>query len=191
MKQYFPKPYRTFGRDINIKVNLFNYAAKLDLKNATGIDISNLAAKSDINTLKAEIGKLDVDKLKPFPADLSNLSNVVNNDVVKKTVYNKLAAKVNNIDTSGFILKTKYDTDKSDLEREISDANKKIPDTSGLVKKQDYSAKTTETECKIPSISGLATSSALTAVENKIPDISNLVKKKTTDYNPKYQKLKR
>ena len=178
MKQYFPKPYRTFGRDINIKVNLFNYAAKLDLKNATGIDISKLAAKSDINTLKAEIGKLDVDKLKPFPADLSNLSNVVNNDVVKKTVYNKLAAKVNNIDTSGFILKTKYDTDKSDLEREISDANKKIPDTSGLVKKQYYSAKTTETECKIPSISGLATSSALTAVENKIPDISNLVKKK-------------
>ena len=61
--------------------------------------------------------------------DLSKSNDVVNNDVVKKTVYDKLAAKVNNIDISGFVLKTKYDTDKSDLE-------KKIPDTSELVKKQ-------------------------------------------------------
>ena len=67
--------------------------------------------------------------------DLSKLNNVVNSDAVKKTVYDKVVAKVNNIEISGFVLKTKYDTDKSDLEREISDADKKIPDTSGLVKK--------------------------------------------------------
>ena len=64
---------------------------------------------------------------------MSKLSDVVKNDVVKKTVYDKLVAKVNSIDTSGFVLKTKYDTDKSELEN-------KIPDTSGLVKKTDYNA---------------------------------------------------
>ena len=72
-----------------------------------------------------------------MPLDLSKLSNAVNNDAVKKTVYDKVVAKVNNIEISGFVLKTKYDTDKSDLEREISDADKKIPGTSGLVKKKN------------------------------------------------------
>ena len=72
-------------------------------------------------------------------------------------MYDKLVAKVNNINTSGFVLKTKYDTDKSDLE-------KKIPNISGLVKKTDYNAKITEIKSKIPSISGLATNSVLTAV---------------------------
>ena len=72
--------------------------------------------------------KIDVDKLKTVLIDLSKLSNAVNNDVVKKTVHDKLLPKVNNIDTSGFALKTKYDTDKSDLE-------KKIPDATRLAKK--------------------------------------------------------
>ena len=89
-------------------------------------------------------------------------------------VYDKLVAKVNNIDTSGFVLKTKYDTDKSDLEKKISDANKKIPDTSRLVKKTDYNVRITEIEGKIPRISGLVTNAALTAVENKITDVSIL-----------------
>ena len=56
--------------------------------------------------------------------------------LLKKTVYNKLATKVNSIDTSGFVLKIKYNTDKSDLEKKVIDADKKNPDTSGLVKKQ-------------------------------------------------------
>ena len=63
------------------------------------------------------------------------LNDVVKNDVVKKTVYDKLAAKVNKIQTTGFVFKTKYDTDKSDLEKKISDADKKVPDTNSLVKK--------------------------------------------------------
>ena len=108
----------------------------------------------------------------PVPVNLSKLSDVVKNDVVKKAVYDKLVAKVNSIDTSRFVLKTKYDLDKSELEI-------KIPDTSGLVKKAtDYSTKTTEIQGEIPSISGLATNSALTAVENKIPNINSLVEKK-------------
>ena len=64
MSQYFPKPYEPFGGDINVKVDLSNYATKADLKNATGIDTSKIAAKSDLVSLKAEIDKIDVDKLK-------------------------------------------------------------------------------------------------------------------------------
>ena len=73
--------------------------------------------------------------------------------LLKKTVYDKLVAKVNNIDTSKFVLKTKYDTDKSKLEN-------KIPDTSGLVKKTDYNVKITDIESKIPEVSNLATKPA-------------------------------
>ena len=93
-------------------------------------------------------------------------------------MYDKLVANVNNIDTSGFVLKTKYDIDKSDLEKKISDADKRIPNISELVKKLHYKAVITEIEGEIPSITGLATSSALTAVQNEIADVSNLVKKK-------------
>ena len=133
--------------DINVNVDLFNYATKADLKNATGIDTSKLAAKSDLASLKAEVDKLDIDKLIPVPLDLRKLSDLVKNDVNKKTVYDKLVAKGNNIDTSGFVLKTKYNTDQSEIE-------KKIPNTSGLVKKLDYTTKITEIENKTASISG-------------------------------------
>ena len=90
----------------------------------------------------------------PVPTDLSKLSNAVKNDVVKKDVYDKLVAKVNSIDTSGFVLKTKYDTDKSELEN-------KIPDTSGLFKKTDYNTKIAEIENKIPDVSNLATKNCI------------------------------
>ena len=138
MSQYLPKPYDHLGRDINVGADLSNYATKADLKNATGTDTSKLAAKSDLAILKAEIDKLDIEKLVPAPVDLSKLSYEVTTNAVKKVVYDKLVTKVNNIDISGFVLKTKYDTDKSDLEKEISDIDKKIPDTSKLVKKTDY-----------------------------------------------------
>ena len=137
MSQYFPKPYEPFWQDISIKVDLSNYATKTDLKNATGIGTSKQAANSDLVSLKADVDKLDIDKLIHVPVDLNKLSDVVLNDVVKKSVYDKLVAKVNNIDTSGFALKTKHDTDKLDLE-------KKISDISLLVKKLDYNAKITE-----------------------------------------------
>ena len=104
------------------------YATKTDIKNISHVDALSFALKSNLATLKTEVDELDIDKLVPVPADLSKLSDEVKNDVVKKAVYDKLVAKVNSIDTSGFVLKTKYDTDKSEIEN-------KIPDTSGLVKK--------------------------------------------------------
>ena len=80
-----------------------------------------------------------------------------------------MVKKVDTIDTTGYVFKTTYDTDKSDLENKISDADKKFPDTSDLAKKTDLNAKITEIEDKIPSITGLATNSALTAVQKKYP----------------------
>ena len=106
-----------------------------------------LTNQTNLANLKTEVDKLDIDGQVSVPADLSKLSNAVKNDVVKKTIYDKLVAKVNNIDTSAFVLKTKYNTDKTELEN-------KIPDTSGLAEKTDYNTKITETEGKIPSISG-------------------------------------
>ena len=132
--------------------------------------------------IETEVDKLNIDKLVPASVNLSKLSDVVKNDVVKKAVYNKLVEKVNNIDTSGFLRKTKYDTDKAELEN-------KIPDASGLVKKLNYNEKITETENKIPNISGLATNAALTVIKNKIPNISTLVKR--TDYNTKITEIEK
>ena len=99
---------------------------------------------------------------------MSKLSNVVKNDVVKKDVYDKLVAKVNNIniDTGKFILKSHYGADKTELEN-------KIPDVSGFASKTTLAT----VENKIPSISNLATKTALSTVENRIPDFSNLATK--------------
>ena len=162
MSQYFPKPYEPFGRDINSRVDLSNSARKTDIKNIQHIDTSSFGLKSNLASLKTKVDKLDINKLVPVSVYLNKLSDAVKYGVVKKTVYYKLVAKVNSVDASAFVLKTNYDTDKTELE-------KKIPDTSGLVKKKtDYNIKITEIESKIPSISRLATNAALTAVENKI-----------------------
>ena len=130
MSQYFTKPYEPFGGDVNVQADFPNYATKADIKNISHVDPSSFALKTNLASLKTEVDKLDIDKLVPVPVDLSKLSDVVKNDVAKKTAYDKLVAKVNNINTSGFVLKTNYDTDKSELEN-------KIPVTSGLVKKTD------------------------------------------------------
>ena len=180
MSHYFPKLHGPFGGDIKVKVDLSNYATKSDIKNISIADTSIFALKTDLANLKTEVDKLGTDKLKPVSVDLSKLTDVVKNDVAKKSDYNKLVTKVDNIDTSGFVLRTKYHTDKPELEN-------KIPDTSSLIKKIDYNTKITEIEGKIPNISNLATKNALTTVENKIPSVSNLVKK--TNYNTKVTEI--
>ena len=127
MSQYFPLPFRSFRENINVKVDISNYATKTDIKNIPHIDTSSFALKTSLASLKTEVDKLDIDKLAQVSVDLSKLSDIVKIDVVKKAMYDKLAAKVNNIDTSGFVLKTKYQTDKTELE-------KKIPDVTNFVK---------------------------------------------------------
>ena len=130
MSDYFPKSYKSFREDIKIRVDISNYATKADIKNIAHVDTSNFTLKTNLANLKTEVDKLHINKLVPVPTDLSKLFDVVKNDVIKKTEYNKLVTKVNNIDTSGFILKTKYDADKLKLEN-------KIPDTINLIKKTD------------------------------------------------------
>ena len=102
MSQYFPKPIKYFGGKNNVKVDLSNYATKADVKNISHVDTSSFALKSNLASLKIEVDKLDIDRLVPVPVDLSEFGNVVENDVIKKAVYDKLVEKVNHIDTSGF-----------------------------------------------------------------------------------------
>ena len=100
MSQYFPKSFKNFGGNINVKVDLSNYATKTDLKNVTPVDTSSFELKTNLASLKTDVDKLDVDKLAPVPVDLSKLS-----DVVKQ---------INMI---------KYDTDKSEIDNKIPDVN--------------------------------------------------------------------
>ena len=126
MSQYFPNSNEPFGRDIKVKIDLSNYATKTDIKIISHVDTSSFALKSNLGSLKTEVDNLDTDKLVPVAVDLSKLRDAVKT-MLLTNVFDKLVPKVNSIDTSAFVLKTKYDTDKSELKN-------KIPDTSGLVK---------------------------------------------------------
>ena len=90
MSKYFLKSFRSLGRNINVKVYLSNYATKTDLKNVIHVDTSRFALKTNLANLKTKVDKLDIDKLAPVPVGLSKLSDVVKNDVVKKTMINWL-----------------------------------------------------------------------------------------------------
>ena len=122
-----------------------------------------------------------------MPDDLAKSSNVVKNDVVKKTVYNTLKTKVDAIDTSGFVTRTKFTTDTNALDDKIDKVEKKIPDVSLLATKSSVTYFITEAEDKIDKIdkkirdiSSLASKTALTAEESKIPDVTGFVKQ--SDY---------
>ena len=173
MSQYFPKPFNShFDDNIMVKIDLSNYATKTDIKNTSHVDTSSFALKTNLASWKTEVDKLDIGKLVPIPVDLSKLSDLWKKDAVKKSVFDKLVAKVNNIDTNDFLLKTTYNTNKTETE-------KKIPDVTNFVKK----TKLTELENKISDIGNLATETALITVENKISSVSDLVKR--TGYNTK------
>ena len=160
--------------------------------------------------LKTEVDKIGTDKLKTVSNDLAKLSNVVKNDVVKKTDYNTKISdietqitavnknsldnladikvlKTKTVDTSNFVTRTKFSTDTNTLDDKIDKADKKIPDFSSFVKKTDFDSKITAVEGKIPNISGLAINSSLTAVKNKIPDITSLITK--TDFDAKLKNI--
>ena len=126
MSQYFPKSYEEFGGDINVKVDLSNYAKKADIKNISHVDTSSFALKASLGNLKTEVDKLDIAKLVPVLVDLSKLSDVVKNHVIKKTYYNaKITETENEIpDINNLATKTALPT-----------VENKIPDASGLAKR--------------------------------------------------------
>ena len=183
MSQFFPKPYEAFSGDINVKVDLFNYATKADIKNISHVDTSSFALKTNLANLKTEVDELDIDKLKPPPDDVSKLSNVVTNEVVKKTDCNDKITEIENKipDISNLATKTALTFVENKIpnisefvtKTELTTVENKIPDISGLATKTAL----TSVENKIPNISGLAIKTELTTVENKIPDISGLTTK--------------
>ena len=119
MRKNFAKPYKTFGRDINVKVDLSNYATKTDLKNVSHVDVSSFELKSNLVSLKTKIDKINAGKLKTVPVDLAKLSNVVRNDLVKKTEYNKLILILQIL-----LKKNKYEKDGTDFEDKINKITK-------------------------------------------------------------------
>ena len=145
MSTYYP-PYRSSSNNIKVELDLANYATKTDLKNITHVDVSTYASKTNLAALKSEVDQIDVDKLKTAPTDLGKLSNVVKNDVVKKTDYNanetsiegqiagitkntidNLAdiTKLKAVDANSFVLKTKLASDVTSLENKIDTVDKK------------------------------------------------------------------
>ena len=142
---YYP-PYRSSSDNIKVESDLNNYATKDDVKNITHVDVSSYATKTNLAALKTEVDKIDIDKLKTTPADLVKLSNVVKNDVVKKTDYstkvtsieaqiagltkntgNNLAdiTKLKAIDTNSFVTRTKFSADTNSLDDKIDGVEKK------------------------------------------------------------------
>ena len=142
---YYP-PYKSSSNNVKVELDLTNYATKTDLKNITHVDVSSFASKTNLAALKTEVDKIDADKLKTLPVDLAKLSNVVKNEVVKKTDYSTKITSVESqitgltkntvdnladitklkaVDTNNFFLKTKLASDVTTLENKIDAVDKK------------------------------------------------------------------
>ena len=171
MSEYFPKP-NSLGANVKVKLDLSNYATEANLKNATGVDTSTVTKKTDLTYSKSDVDKLDIDKLKNVPTNLSNL---------KSKVYKLDKSIPGPVDLSKLSDVVKNDVDKNYVyDAKIKNIEDKIPDITNLATNTTLNAKVNEVEGEIPNTTNLATTIALTAVENKIPNVSNLAKKKLT-----------
>ena len=202
---YYP-PYKSSSNNIKVELDLTNYATKTDLNNITHVDTSSFTGKTNLAAFKTEVDKIDIDKLKTTPVDLAKLTNAVENDLVKKTVYNtnvtsiegqlggitkntidNLAdiTKLKAIDANSFVLKTKLASDVTTLENKIDTVDKKIPDISGLATKTSlntylqtstFNSKVTEVENKIKAADIIA-KSANTKANTIRSDLTGYAKK--------------
>ena len=187
MSTYYP-PYKSSSNNFKEEVDLSNYATKDDVKDITHVDVSSYATKTNLAALKTEVDKIDVDKLKTVPDDLAKLSNVVKNEVVKKTDFSA--------DT--YVTRTKFSTDTNALDDKIDKVGKKIPDISSLetkrnvttlvnnlnnridnLKIKEYTKKTTLSNYMLTS--DFNTKS--TELENKIKDADIIAKSAVTKAN--------
>ena len=184
MSQYFA-PYNNSSNNIKVELDLSNYATKDDIKNITHVDVSSLL---HLAALKTEVDKIDTDKLKTVPDDLVKLSNVVKNEVVKKTDFS----------ADNYVTRTKFSTDTNSLDDKIDKVDKKIPDVSGLATKSsvtiliknlddrtdklkinDYAKKASLTNYMLTS----AFNTKSTELENKIKDTDIIPKSAVTKAN--------
>ena len=159
MSEHFPKPYEPFGRDINFKVDLSNYTTETNIKNISHIDTSSFALKSNLASLKTEVGKLDIDKLKNVPTNLRNLKSKVD-----KLDMDKLATVPVDLSTLSNVVRTEL-VKKTEYSAKIKNIEDETPDITNLATKTALNTKINEVKAEIPSISDLATTSVLTAVE--------------------------
>ena len=191
--QYYP-PHKSSSNNIKVELDLSNYATKKDINDITHVDVSGFASKTILAALKTEVDKIDTDKLKTVPVDLAKLSNVVKNEVVKKTDHNSKVTNIESqiasvtkntvdnladitklkaVDTNNFVLKTKLASDVTTLENKIDTVDKKIPDINGLGTKtslNDYLQASTFIY-------------KVTEVENKIKDADIISKSANTKAN--------
>ena len=174
---YYPS-YKSSSNNVKVELHLTNYATKTDLKDITHDDVSSFASKTNLAALKNEVDKIDTDKLKTGPTDLAKLTNAIENDLVKKTDYNRKVTsieaqiagltknivdnvaditKLKAIDTNSFVTRTKSSADTNALDDKIDGVEKKIPDISGLATKTSlnsylqtstFNSKVTEVESK-------------------------------------------
>ena len=175
--------------DRKVKLDLSNYATKTDLKNMTHIDVSSFASKTNLASLKTEVDKIDVEKLKTVPADLAKLTNKVANDVVEETDFNALEKKVTDNKTGKDNLEITVQNDHLTTEASINSLKTKVDgiDLTKYVKKTDYDTKVGNLELKIPDVSGLLPTNTFNSKVNKLekkiktteskPNISNLATK--------------
>ena len=187
MSTYYP-PYKSSGQNVKVELDLTNYAIKTDLKSITHVDVSSYASKTNLSALKNELDKIVVDKLKTVPDDLAKLSNVVKNEVVKKTDFS----------ADNYVTRTKFSTDTNSLEDQIDKVDKKILDISGLATKSsvtiliknsddridklkinDYAKKTSLTNYILTSTFNRKS----TELENKIKDADIIAKSAITKAN--------
>ena len=205
MSQNYPQ-YRSSSNNIKVELDLANYATKTDLKNITHVDVSSFARKTNLAALKTEVDKIDTDKLKTAPTDLAKLTNAIENDLVKKTVYNTKVTsieaqiagltkntvdnladitKLKAIDTNSFVTKTNFSADTNALDDKIDVAEKKIPDISALATKTSlnnylqtstFNSKVTEVENKIKDADIIA-KSAVTKANSIKSDLNDYAKK--------------
>ena len=192
MSQYFP-PYNNSSKLIKVELDLSNYATKDDVKNITHVDVSSYATKTNLAALKTEVDKIDIDKLKTVPEDLATLSNVVKNEVVKKTDFS----------ADNYVTRTKFSADTNSLYDKIDKVEKKIPDVSGLairrnvttlvnnLKNKNDNLRNNDYAKKISLINYMLISTfntKSTELENKIKDAvtkANTIKSDLNDYAKK------
>ena len=184
---YYP-PYKSSSNNIKVEVDLSNYATKDDVKNITLVDVSSYATKTNLEALKTEVDKIDIDKLNTVPDNLAKLSNFVKNEIVKKTDFSA--------DT--YVTRTKFNTDTNALDDKIDKVEKKIPDISSLETKRnvmdlvnnlnnkidnlkinDYAQKTSLTNYMLTSTFNTKS----TELESKIKDADIIAKSAVTKAN--------
>ena len=192
MSTYYP-PYKSSSKNIKVELDLTNYTTKTDLKNTTHTDFSSFTNKTNLSALKTKVDKIDVDKIKTVPDDLAKLSNVVKNEVVKKTDFS----------ADNYVTRTKFSTDTNALDDKIGKTEKKIPDVSSLETKRNVTTLIKNLDNRIDNlkIKEYAKKTALstymltsdfntksTELENKITDAvtkANTVKSDLNDYAKK------